>query len=353
MTATSSAPEPAEKPERVWLCLSGGNALGAYQTGSYQALHENGVEPLCIAGASVGAVTGAIIAGNPREKRLERLHEFWSLAGHGVRDWALLPELRYQRQMAALQTLLAGRPGLFHPALPGLWSALPAAPNDVRLFDTTPLRETLLRLIDFDYLNQGSVRLIATAVDIESGEDVVFDNRQQVLQVDHIMASAAMPVAFPPVTVAGRTLVDAGVSCNLPLRALFSELPEEDVTCLCFDMAPQSGGIPASLEGTLARSLDLLFACQSKHAIHDLQVRHSREPGDASAIRLIHVCYTGDGREVALKAFDYSQRSVERRLESGHRDATLVLNALPGLPRAKGGAFETWRLTKAGLVNDC
>lgn len=354
-TTSTTAAEPIAKPEPVWLCFSGGNALGAYQAGAYQALHENGVEPSCIAGASIGAVTGAIIAGNPRDKRLGRLDEFWSLAeqwGKSPHDWPALPSGRYQRQMAALQTVLAGRPGLFHPALPGLWSAIPGMPKDVRLFDTTPLRETLTQVIDFDLLNQSPVRLIVTAVDVETGEDIAFDSRRQALEVDHIMASTAMPVAFPSVTIAGRTLLDPGISSNLPLRALFSEFPEEDIICLCFDVAPQRGAIPASLEEVLARALDLLFACQGKHALHDVQLRHSLEAGDAPGISLIHVSYTGEGREVALKAFDYSKDSLTKRWHSGHRDAALILAALADLPR-KSGAFKSWRLTEVGLHSDC
>ena len=66
---------------KIWLCLSGGNALGAYHAGVYQALHEQGVRPHRIAGASIGAITGALIAGNPPDQRLEALQEFWRRAG--------------------------------------------------------------------------------------------------------------------------------------------------------------------------------------------------------------------------------------------------------------------------------
>src|SRR2546425_11884169 len=59
------------------LVLQGGGALGAYQVGVYQALHEAGVEPDWVIGTSIGAVNGAIIAGNETQKRLPRLHEFW------------------------------------------------------------------------------------------------------------------------------------------------------------------------------------------------------------------------------------------------------------------------------------
>ncbi len=336
----------------VWLCLSGGNALGAYQAGAYKALFENGIEPCCIAGASIGAITGALIVGNTPEQRLERLREFWSVArqwGSALYDWSPLNDGRSEKQMAAVRTMLTGRPGLFHPSLPGLWSLLPGMPNDVRLFDTGPLRKTLKTLIDFDLLNRSPTRLIITAVDVETGEDVAFDNHLQALEVDHIMASTAFPVAFPPITVAGRTLLDPAVSANLPLRALFSEMPEDDVTCLCFDVVPQRGGIPQSIEEALGRAFDLLFACQSKHALHDIQLRHSLAREGAPGIRLIHVDYSGEGAEVALKAFDYSKNSLNQRWEVGHSQTALALKALANLAR-EPGAFRAWRLTGTGLM---
>ena len=59
------------------LVLQGGGALGAYQTGVYQALHEAGVEPDWIVGTSIGAINAALIAGNEPGRRLERLEAFW------------------------------------------------------------------------------------------------------------------------------------------------------------------------------------------------------------------------------------------------------------------------------------
>lgn len=61
-----------------------------------------------------------------------------------------------------------------------------------------------------------------------------------------------MPIIFPPVTLAGRTLVDAGISCNLPLRALFSELPHGDVTCLCTPTGDYPGPDPRLPRGETA-----------------------------------------------------------------------------------------------------
>src|SRR5512138_578053 len=63
--------------ETVALVLQGGGALGSYQSGVYQGLHEAGIMPNWFCGISIGALNAAILAGNPPEKRLERLTEFW------------------------------------------------------------------------------------------------------------------------------------------------------------------------------------------------------------------------------------------------------------------------------------
>src|SRR5689334_9036359 len=82
--APPAAPEPEllahalrRRHGQVVLVLQGGGALGAYQVGVYQALHEAGIEPDWIIGTSIGAINASLIAGNPVEERLPKLQEFW------------------------------------------------------------------------------------------------------------------------------------------------------------------------------------------------------------------------------------------------------------------------------------
>src|SRR3954471_22504192 len=75
---TTARTNKARTPfERVVLLLQGGGALGSYQAGVYQALAEANLHPDWVAGISIGAVNAALIAGNPAEKRVESLREFW------------------------------------------------------------------------------------------------------------------------------------------------------------------------------------------------------------------------------------------------------------------------------------
>lgn len=65
----------------VALVLRGGNAPGASHAGAYQALQQLGWLPDRVVGTSAGAVNRPLMAGNAADRRLERLHELWRLAG--------------------------------------------------------------------------------------------------------------------------------------------------------------------------------------------------------------------------------------------------------------------------------
>src|ERR671933_148757 len=93
MNAMAPAPTPSvqaatapahERPikEQVVLVLQGGGALGAYQAGVYQALMEGGIEPDWVIGTSIGAINGALIAGNEPANRIARIREFWNRVSH-------------------------------------------------------------------------------------------------------------------------------------------------------------------------------------------------------------------------------------------------------------------------------
>ena len=171
--------------EVVALVLQGGGALGAYQAGVYEALHEARIHPNWIAGISIGAINAAIIAGNPPEKRVERLSEFWT---HVTTDgpWvgmgsAFLGPARGDvmreilSQMSAAQALATGARGFFaaRPILPWLYPV--GAPEATSFYDTADLKRTLERLVDFDRINSGETRLSVGAVNVRTGNFVYFD----------------------------------------------------------------------------------------------------------------------------------------------------------------------------------
>ncbi len=333
--------DDTSRPRDVALVLSGGNALGAYHAGVFETVQARGLRPGWLVGASMGAVTAAIIVGNPPDQRVARLREFWDEATQhtALSGGPLLKTRQYSNALHALLTLAWGRPAIFRHRLPGLWSALPWMPNDVALFDHAPLLDTLNRLVDFERLNGGETRFTVAAVDVTNGEEVFFDTHRQRVRPEHILASAAILPAFPPVEVEGRLLCDAGYTNNLPLDPVFAPEPERDLLCIASDLFSLSAPRPQSLDAVLERANDLIFASAGRRAIDGLAreyaLRERLDP-DGPAVRLMHVTYKAGADQLAAKSFDFSPSSIRDRWQAGQRDMTLAAERLDRPPEGAG-----------------
>ena len=348
-------------PRRNALALSGGNALGAYAAGAYEALHEAGVALDIVSGASIGAITGALIAGNPPKQRCEKLRAFWqqaaSFSAFGPAPGSGRPRDLYNK-MHAMQTVLAGRPGLFVPRATGFLSMLPGTPPDLGLFDARPMAATLERLVDFDYLNEAHLPLVIGAVDLETGEAVYFDTREQAITPQHLLASAAFIPGFPPVEIDGRLLGDPGILCNMPLDPLLAAPPPGDQLCIAVDLFDARGARPNSLDSCLERAQDIAFATQSlrtieayrrEHRLRAMLDRVDKHPGSgasadpaladpaiadiarearAGQIDVVLMAYRPPAHETGAKTIDFSRASIGERWARGRADMSTALEAL-------------------------
>ncbi|WP_164521878.1 patatin-like phospholipase family protein [Sphingomonas sp. ABOLE] len=306
---------------RIVLVLAGGNALGAYQAGVIQALHEGGIAPEWIIGTSAGAINGAILAGNTPDVALAKLAAFWR--SDGFDWWQAWPET-WRRTIETSATLLGGRPGLFGP----LGTALFAGPTPA-LYDTGPLGATLEFSIDFARLNAGVPRFTAVAVDLESGAEMTFDSRERTIGAEHIRASAALPPAFPAVAVEGRLYVDGGLSANLPLDPALSTPSQRPTLCIAVDLLPMRSGRPDTLGAMAARAQDLTFASQTRRTIARWQAHYATDPAfRGCSVTLAQLLYANQQREVAGKAMDFSPASVRQRWEHGLREGKQLVRRL-------------------------
>ncbi|HEU0043014.1 patatin-like phospholipase family protein [Sphingomonas sp.] len=313
------------------LVLGGGSALGAYQGGVYEAIHAAGLLPDWVSGGSAGAVNGALIAGNAPEDRVGRLRAFWRPGLTQAADDGPIDEWR--RTLAVPLAMLTGRTGMFSPRS----LTMPAWPfgntEPPSLFDTTPLGEAMARMVDFERLNASSPRYCATAVDVESGDDVVFDTAYMTLTPDHIRASSALLPAFPPVELEGRLLGDAGIAANLPIDAVLEHAGVGKLLIVAVDLLPLKANRPKTLTEVASRLQDLNFATQSRRAIlawHRLLAERLRGPdaGQVPAITFVHLIYGDQSREVVGKAFDFSPATIRDRWDCGGRDAGEMLAML-------------------------
>jgi NTE family protein len=351
------------------LVLQGGGALGAYQGGAFEALAAAGRSPDWLAGISIGAINAALIAGNPPERRVERLREFWQRITASVPSpsWAGLdgPLRAWANDWAAFCGAAFGLPAFFqHRAAPSWW---PDAEDGPSLYDTSPLRQTLLELVDFDLINRGPTRLSVGAVDVETGNFVYFDNRQQRLGPEHVMASGALPPGFPAVRIDGRSYWDGGLVSNTPLRHVAENLDGRDATIFQVDLFNARGAVPRTLSEVADREKDIRFSSRTRTLTDMLRERHemrrrlhalaallpaaerAKAPvqalladagfgADDPAITLVHIIHRHKGSETQTRDYEFSRTSMQEHWAAGRADMNHSLHALAasGPPRSPG-----------------
>jgi NTE family protein len=349
---TAQAKERVVK-EQVVLVLQGGGALGAYQAGVYQALMESGIEPDWVIGTSIGAINGALIAGNEPANRIPRLREFWdSVARKSLFD-QLWPAAIFGNSLANLSTLMSGVPGFFTPNLPAFWG--PAFPlSIVSYYMTDPLKATLGRLVDFDCINRKRVRLSVGAVNVRSSEMRYFDSQTMPLSAAHIMASGALPPAFPAVSIDGESYWDGGIYSNTPMEVVLDDVPRRNSLIFSVNVWQPIGPYPTTIQQVMARHKDIQFASRGKshvarqaqihrlrHVVRELASRLPKELhadpvvqdlaayGCGTLMHLVRLLSPRLHGEDHTKDIDFTRSGIESRWKAGHDHARKVLAEKP------------------------
>ncbi|WP_196053645.1 patatin-like phospholipase family protein [Paracoccus lichenicola] len=313
----------------AWLCLAGGNALGAFHAGAWQAIEASGMRVTRMSGASIGAVVAALIAGSPPDRRDETLRRFLSRVGQA--------RPLTGRRTAVAGTLAMGHPSMFLPSWPGIWEIMPGMPPDSALFRRDRMQRLFRELIDFDHLNNGDIELTVTALDAETGEIVAFRNTDAPLTVDHLMASTALPVLFQPVRIDGRYFLDPGTCENLPLRPLLDR--PGDALILALDLFELQKPLRPTVDGVACRAQELVFAGQSARIIADC---------DLTGRRFRHVVLSDPQDDFAGKAFDYGRTMLEHRRQLGHDLMAGILREVASVPRLAAEGSLAGGATAAG-----
>jgi NTE family protein len=270
--ATKPRANVGSKPPRAELRVlvqQGGGALGAYQAGVYERLAAAKLGPDWVVGISIGAINGALIAGNPPQRRAERLREFWERVS--VPGWGWLPGQDWSSHYA----MTFGVPGFFSPRLTPAALAAPGSDAALSYYDTAPLKATLEELVDFDRLNQGGVRLSVGAVEVSSGDEHWFDTAHERITVDHILASGALPPGFPPVWIDGVAYWDGGILSNTPLQYVIDNLPARDLLVFQVDLFNARGRMPRTLAEVTQREKDIRYS--SRASLHFPVAAHLRQ----------------------------------------------------------------------------
>ena len=351
---------PVRPPfDRIALLLQGGGALGSYQAGVYAALAKANLQPDWVAGISIGAINGALIAGNAPERRVEQLRTFWEqiTAAPLTADAWLAPLLQtsdimrgWINQTSAAMALLGGTPGFFNPRPLAPWLTPGGGAGATSFYETVKLRSTLERLVDFDRINSGTVRFTVGAVNVRSGNLVCFDTDTHRIGPEHVMASGALPPGFPAVEIEGEHYWDGGLVSNTPLEWVVESVPRQDTLAFQVDLWSARGDFPGNIAEVETRRKEIIYSSRTRastssfkrmqrmrHAAAKLSadmpehVRNSPEMEvlqpmiEHKAYNIIQLIYRAKTYEGHSKDYEFSRRSMEEHWRAGYHDAVRTL----------------------------
>jgi NTE family protein len=348
--------------------LQGGGALGSYHAGVYQALAEAGLMPTWVVGISIGAINAAIIAGNPPESRVERLHEFWncvSAYAPMTLPSVLDPIRPFLDRVSVMIGVMCGIPGFFVPRFPSPLLIPKASPNALSFYDTSPLEQTLEALVDFDLLNSGKVRLSLGATNVRTGESKYFDTQDTRITPKHVMASGALPPAFGSVEIDGEEYWDGGLVSNTPITYVWDQKPLTTALLIQVNLFPNKDEKPQDIIQVLERIKDIQYSSKQRFSTERLREigelraairrlltklpRHLKDDPDVMRIgaetddrewTIAFLTDTHRSNAGQWKDAEFSRATVNERWAGGveairrslvHREWTLPLAEIPGV----------------------
>jgi len=340
---------------QIVLVLQGGGALGAYQAGVYQAMHEAGIEPDWIIGTSIGAINASLIAGNAREVRLDKLREFWRRVER--RDilragspWGSLFDI-----LADWTTVVGGIPGFFEPNPLAFWGThIRLGAEKAGFYSTAPLEATLCELVDFSLLNRCSPRLTVGAANVRTSEMCYFDASKIAITVKHVMASGALPPAFPAIRIGDDFFWDGGILSNTPTEAIFDDYPRRNSLIFAVHMWNPVGREPETMWDVLHRHKDIQYSSRVtshvarqrqlhrlRHVVSELvkhvpenernspEIRDLADYGCLTRMHVVRLLAPSLDREDHTKDIDFSASGIRMRWEAGYAATSRAIERAP------------------------
>jgi NTE family protein len=346
---------PHVGPNQIVLVLQGGGALGAYQAGVYQGLHEAGIEPDWIVGTSIGAINASLIAGNAPSQRMERLKEFWDRMAHksvwsGSAAWPQLCQT-----LSYWSTLARGIPGFFEPNTMAFWGThVLLGADKAGYYSTAPLEKTLTELVDFSLVNRCKPRLTVGAAQVRTSRMKYFDSRDMEIGVKHVLASGALPPAFPAVRIDGELYWDGGILSNTPTEVIFDDNPRRSSLIFAVHMWNPVGPEPETMWEVMHRQKDIQYSSRVathiarqlqshrlRHVIRELlayipeDVRDSDEVrelagwGCLTRMHVVRLLAPRLANEDHTKDVDFSPSGIRKRWEAGYADTLRAIERKP------------------------
>ena len=211
-----------------------------------------------------------------------------------------------------------------------------------------------MELIDLDSLNSGIMRATVGAVNVACGEMCYFDSRKMKLDLRHILASGALPPAFPAIEIDGQFYWDGGVYSNTPVEAVFDDIPRHDSTIFVVDLWQSHGALPRTLWEVMSRQKDIQYSSRElSHIVRQQQIHRLRhvigelvnhldgtghdDPriaelasyGCKTTMKLIRLIVPRLAREDHTKDIDFSLSGIAARWEAGRKCIGQVTDKKP------------------------
>ncbi len=258
------------------------------------------------------------------------------------------------RAMANLITMGQGIPAFFEPNLPAWWN--PDARVGVEhasFYRTAPLRTTLETLVDFTHLNARHTRFTVGAVNARTGAMRYFDSRREKLNAQHVMASGALPPAFPAVRIDGEPYWDGGIYSNTPIEAVLDDEPRRSSVIFSVQVWNPDGSEPESVMQVLDKHKEIQYASRAsnieqqrklhrlRHVIRQLtlhlsdqaamsaEVRELASWGCGTTMHIVSLKSPRLGNEDHTKDIDFSADGIRQRWQAGYEDARRFIELRP------------------------
>lgn len=338
----------ASIPNQTVLILQGGGALGAFEAGVVRALEQRNLRPDVIAGVSIGAFNGAIVASHPGHAA-DALDAFWHDLAVRTPDF---PDEAARRLIASSLAMALGVPGFFLPRwlLPPF--GLLGAATWTLLYDTAPVRELLGRYVDFRTMRSSPTRLLVSAVDVESADLKIFDSHVDTLTVDHLIASGSLPPALPWTTVEGRHFWDGGLVSNSPLDQVIERCGLAGKCIFIVDLFSSARALPRNLMEVALRRDEIAYAervrrtCDEQAKLSDFRKlvdeivaqmpaelaqrirqrpRYTELMSPSSSLSITRIFRPAESDQSPSRDFDFSLTSIRTSIRSGYDTALEVL----------------------------
>jgi NTE family protein len=351
-----TAKEPPKLPGQVVLVFQGGGALGAYQVGVYQALHEAGIEPNWVVGTSIGAINAAIIAGNDVGERFERMKGFWTRLERKPQWHETLFGEQAAASAASMATLLQGVAGYYQPNHAITFGGINAEVGIERaaFYTIKDFRKTVSDVVDFGRINGKQTRLTVGAVNVRTGKMHYFDSRSIPITLDHVLASGALPPGFPAIRIDGDPYWDGGLYSNTPIEVVFDDNPRRDSVVFTVQIFPISGPEPDSIMRVMSRQVDIQYASradshiprqehihQLRHMVRELvrmlpeekrntpEVKEMAGYGCGTFMHIVRINANPRENDDLLREIDFTAAGIGRRWQAGYEDTMRTLDRRP------------------------